>query len=135
MELTTDATKFFTIIARDGMLSAPLSIVVFVGVFSSITSHKDIFYTSDSKDRVNKLLQLLCDDIHINNNQIDTIMIDYKVDKLGIRNIHSYITYEQSLDVVYYDLYIPYNYRSVWFTSCHIFFNTIIYEIQCLIYQ
>jgi hypothetical protein len=26
-------------------------------------------------------------------------------------------------------------YRSVWFTSCHIFFNTIIYEIQCLIYQ
>jgi hypothetical protein len=27
------------------------------------------------------------------------------------------------------------NYRSVWFTSCHIFFSTIIYEIQCLIYQ
>ncbi len=101
MELTTDSTKFFTIICRDGMLQAPLSIVKSVKMFSEIHSHEDTFYTSDSTSRVNRLFSLLCD----NNDKQNTGLIkDYGINTKDILDDSVYLNIQMANGIEYYSL-------------------------------
>lgn len=110
MELTTDPTKFFSIICRDGLLQAPLSIVIFVGVFSKIKSHEDTFYTSDSVQRVNNLLSILCDRVpKYDQNDLMDLIDDYNVNKRSIISDSVYRLYEFKSGTKYFSLHIEYD--------------------------
>ena len=100
MELTTDHTKFFTIICRDGMLQVPLKIVKYVGVFKDIKSSDNTFYTSDKCSTINELVSLFCDS---DKNTMHHLIENYDIKTDGIVQDDLYRSYEHVKGNKYYD--------------------------------
>jgi hypothetical protein len=115
-----------------------------IGNLSIVTTHLDHINETTRIDQWNILQTIIPKNIDIIIGDFNSLYLeDYSTEKLNkITKIRQESSWELPTDKLMQSIkkdgWVIYNYthyRSVWFTSCHIFFSTIIYEIQCLIYQ